>query len=103
MWFLCSVVWLECNWVVKKIYKVREKNFVIMEEKLCEVFVEVLVIMKEYVIDEFRYFEFLNWDFVVYMFLIVLIEEVFDIMIDVEDVIDMSSFVKVKQIVVKYF
>lgn len=43
-----------------------------------------------------------GWDSVAHMALVAEIEEAFDIMIDTEDVIDLSSFAKAKEIVKKY-
>ena len=43
-----------------------------------------------------------GWDSVAHMKLIAAIENTFDIMLDTEDVIDMSSFLKAKEIVAKY-
>lgn len=73
-----------------------------MEEKLHAVFVEALGVTKDEVTDELKYAESAHWDSVAHMSLIAAIEEAFDIMIDAEDVIDMSSFAKAKQIVAKY-
>lgn len=73
-----------------------------MEEKLRNVFADALGATKDQVTDDLKYAEFPNWDSVAHMTLIAAIEEAFDIMIDAEDVIDMSSFAKAKQIVAKY-
>ena len=43
-----------------------------------------------------------GWDSVAHMKLIAAIEETFDIMLDTDDVIDMSSFLKAKEILAKY-
>ncbi len=43
-----------------------------------------------------------SWDSVAHMALIAAIETAFDIMIDTEDVVEMSSFAKAKTIVGKY-
>lgn len=73
-----------------------------MEEKLRAAFVDALGTTPDQITDETTYSEFPNWDSVAHMALIAAIEESFDIMIDAEDVIDMSSFAKAKQIVAKY-
>jgi acyl carrier protein len=73
-----------------------------MEEKLRAVFADSLGTTPDRIIDAITYSEFQNWDSVAHMALIAAIEEAFDIMIDAEDVIDMSSFAKAKQIVAKY-
>lgn len=52
--------------------------------------------------NEMKYREIKQWDSVGHMQLISQIESDFDIMIDTQDVIDMSSFQKAKEILKKY-
>jgi len=73
-----------------------------MENKLKTIFATSLDISENLVTDDLRYAEIPQWDSVAHMALVAAIEEGFDIMIDTEDVIDMSSFEKAKQIVTKY-
>jgi acyl carrier protein len=73
-----------------------------MNEKLTEVFSKSLGISKEQVNDDLRYADAVEWDSVAHMTLIAAIEEAYNIMMDAEDVIDMSSFPKAIQIVAKY-
>lgn len=73
-----------------------------MEEKLRNVFADALGTTEDLVVDDLKYADFPNWDSVAHMALIAAIEEAFDIMIDAEDVIDMSSFARAKTIVAKY-
>jgi acyl carrier protein len=73
-----------------------------MEAKLQQTFSESLGISLSSINDELTYSTLPEWDSVGHMALIAAIEEAFDIMIDAEDVIDMSSFGKAKQIVAKY-
>ena len=73
-----------------------------MNEKLTEVFSKSLGISKEQVNDDLRYGDAVEWDSVAHMTLIAAIEDAYDIMMDAEDVIDMSSFPKAIQIVAKY-
>jgi acyl carrier protein len=73
-----------------------------MEQKLRDIFSQSLGIDPSKVVDSLRYAESPQWDSIAHMSLIASIEEGFDIMIDAEDVIDMSSFEKAKQIVAKY-
>ena len=73
-----------------------------MENKLKEAFTSALGIPADQVSDDLKYADHPNWDSVAHMALIAAIEESFDIMIDAEDVIDMSSFAKARQIVAKY-
>ena len=74
----------------------------IMEVKLKAIFAESLGIDAAIVTDELLYASIPQWDSVAHMALVAAIEEGFDIMIDTEDVIDMSSFAKAKDIVTKY-
>ena len=73
-----------------------------MENKLKIIFAESLDIEEAIVTDNLRYAEIPQWDSVAHMALVAAIELGFDIMIDTEDVIDMSSFEKAKQIVARY-
>ncbi|MEM4260917.1 MAG: acyl carrier protein [Candidatus Woesearchaeota archaeon] len=70
-------------------------------EKLIQCFAEVLMIKPEEVNDSLEYSS-KGWDSVAHMAIISSIEEAFDIMIDTEDVIAMSSFAKAKEILKKY-
>jgi acyl carrier protein len=83
--------------VQKTIFKGKQ-----MEDKLRVIFSESLNINASDVVDGLRYSEIPQWDSVAHMALIAAIEEGFDIMLDAEDVIDMSSFSKAKEIVKKY-
>lgn len=73
-----------------------------MEAKLQAIFAESLGVEPDIVTNELLYASIPEWDSVAHMALIAAIEEGFDIMIDTEDVIDMSSFAKAKEIVQKY-
>lgn len=73
-----------------------------MEDKLRQTFAEALGLNPADVVDTLAYAESPAWDSVAHMALVAAIEEAFDIMIDAEDVIDLSSFAKAKQIVAKY-
>lgn len=73
-----------------------------MEEKLRKIFASSLNIKIEDIQDELKYATIPQWDSVAHMALIAAIEEGFDVMLDTEDVIDMSSFAKAKQIVIKH-
>ena len=70
-------------------------------DKLISAFSEALGVNKEKINDEYSYGD-QGWDSVAHMVLIAAIEEAFDIMIDTDDVIDMSSFAKAKTIITKY-
>ena len=71
------------------------------EKKLQSIFSKELGIDMADVIDALAYNSIHQWDSVAHMSLIAAIEEGFDIMIDAQDVIDMSTFAKAKEIVTK--
>jgi len=73
-----------------------------MEKKLTDAFVEALMIDKNLVTDTLKYNEIEEWDSVAHMSLISEIEDRFEIMLDTDDIIDMSSYAKAKEIVTKY-
>ena len=73
-----------------------------MEDRVRAQFVECFGISEEIVVDELEYASIPQWDSVAHMSLIVGLEDEFDIMIETDDVIDMSSFKKAKEIVNKY-
>jgi acyl carrier protein len=71
-------------------------------EKLRNSFAEALGIDKEKVEDSLEYNSIPEWDSVAHMKMVAAVESAFDVMLDTEDIIDMSSFEKVKKIVMKY-
>ncbi|MDC1326648.1 acyl carrier protein [Gammaproteobacteria bacterium] len=73
-----------------------------MDDRVKAQFVECFNISAEIVVDGLQYASIPQWDSVAHMTLIVCLEDEFDIMIDTDDVIDMSSFKKAKEIVAKY-
>jgi acyl carrier protein len=73
-----------------------------MNEKLTNCFVEALGIEPTIINDELAYRAIKEWDSVAHMALIAVIEAEFDIMLDTNDIIDMSSVGKAKSILGKY-
>jgi acyl carrier protein len=73
-----------------------------MEERLKKVFKEALEIEEDIINDDLKYNEIPQWDSVAHMNLVAEIENEFDIMLETDDIIDMSSFKKAKEIVSKY-
>jgi acyl carrier protein len=53
-------------------------------------------------VDDLEYNSIAQWDSVAHMALIAVLEERFDIMLDTDDIIDMSSVAKAKEILAKY-
>lgn len=66
-----------------------------------EVFMESFEI-KEDILEDLEYQAVERWDSVGHMVLIAALEEKFDIMIEMDDIIDFSSFEKGKTILAKY-
>lgn len=71
-------------------------------EKLNTAFVEALQIDAVRVVDGLEYNSIKEWDSVAHMTLVAALEEQFDIMLDTDDIIDMSSVLKAKEILGKY-
>jgi acyl carrier protein len=69
---------------------------------LVECFVEALGVDEKIVVDHLEYNSIAQWDSVAHMALIAALEERFDIMLDTDDIIDMSSVAKAKAILKKY-
>ena len=70
-------------------------------EKYINAFVESLEVAAEDVAG-LKYGESDQWDSVGHMSLIAALEDAFDIMVDMDDIIDLSSFEKGKEILRKY-
>lgn len=71
-------------------------------EKLYNSFAESLNIELGKVNDELGYQSIVQWDSISHMVLISSIEETFDVSLETDDVIDMSSVGKAKEILIKY-
>lgn len=72
------------------------------EQQLKQAFVTALAIDEAQVTDELTYNTIPEWDSTAHMMLIAEIENQFDVMLDTDDIINMSSFAKAKTIVSKY-
>lgn len=70
-------------------------------EKLVEAFCNALEIEESIVVDELKYQSIEQWDSISHMMLIAELEDVFDVELDTDDVIDMSSVAKAKEILNK--
>lgn len=71
-------------------------------EKLHKAFVDGLAVEADLIKDELEYNSIPNWDSAAHMVLIVELEKAFDVMLDTDDIIDMSSVKKAREILVKY-
>lgn len=72
------------------------------EEKLRAAFVEALGLPADVEVTTTRYRETRQWDSVAHMQLVGAIELAFDIMLDTDDVIGMSSYQRAREIVGKH-
>lgn len=70
--------------------------------KFIEVFAKALGISKEKVVDSLEYNAISEWDSIGHMSLVNDFETAFDIILEVDDIINMSSVAKVKEILKKY-
>ena len=66
------------------------------------IFSKSLAISTEEVIDSLEYNTIPKWDSLRHMAIVAKIEDTFDIMLDTDDIIDMNSFGKAKEILSKY-
>lgn len=71
-------------------------------QKLREIFARELAVDETIVVDELAYNTIKEWDSVAHMRLVAAIDDGFDIMLDAEDVIDMSTFAIAIEILKKY-
>jgi acyl carrier protein len=71
-------------------------------EKLITAFAEGLKIDSSRVNDDLSYNTIREWDSIAHMQLIAQIEGAFDVMLDTDDIIDLSSLSKAKTILKKY-
>lgn len=71
-------------------------------EKLRGCFVQAFGIAPEAVTDDLTYNSIKEWDSVGHMALMSEIETVFDLMLDTDDILNLSSFSKAKEILTKY-
>jgi acyl carrier protein len=70
--------------------------------KLLTAFADSLQVDVDLITENLAYNSIPEWDSVAHMSLIAQIEESFDIMLDTNDVIDMSSVAKAREILRKY-
>lgn len=73
-----------------------------MTKSIEQVFSETLGIGLDMISDDLEYNTIKEWDSVAHMALIAALEDAFDIMIETDDVIDMSSVGMAKKILGKY-
>jgi acyl carrier protein len=71
-------------------------------ERLRATFRTALDLKDDSDVDQLEYRSIEKWDSLGHMALIAALEDEFDVMIDTDDVIDMSSFTKAQQILAKH-
>lgn len=74
----------------------------IPRKKLIGVFRHALSLRDDVVVEELKYNSIKAWDSVAHMALVAALETEFDIMLDTDDVLDLSSFPKSVEILGKY-
>lgn len=72
------------------------------QQKLVQAFTTSLAIEPSLVTDDLTYDTIPQWDSTAHMILIAELEDEFKVMLDTDDIIDMSSVAKAKQILTKY-
>ena len=72
------------------------------KQKYNKTFIEIFSISESTLNDDLLYNSIPEWDSVGHMSLIAELEEVFDIMMEMDDIIDFSSYKKGFEIVAKY-
>lgn len=72
------------------------------EARLIKIFSEALGITLKMVNDDLQYNSIPEWDSIAHMALVASLESEFDIMMDTDDIIDMNTVEKAKEILEKY-
>jgi acyl carrier protein len=72
------------------------------ETKLREAFALGLNLAQADVSDDLKYSISAGWDSIAHMTLVAVLDETFDINLSADDVIDMSSYCKAREILAKY-
>ena len=72
------------------------------QEKLTNAFTSALGVDQSIIIDSLEYNTIPQWDSIAHMSLIAELESEFDIMLDTDDIIDMSSVAKAREILERY-
>lgn len=71
-------------------------------EKLKSLFAQALNVELDIVTEDLQYNSIPQWDSTAHMILIAALEDHYNIMLDTDDIIDMSSVKKAKEILQKY-
>ena len=77
-------------------------NDAVTEDKVVTVFARVLGIAPDTINDDLRYATVPQWDSIAHMSVVAALEEAFGVMIDMDEVLDMSSVGKAREILRKH-
>ncbi len=72
------------------------------KDKLIKCFRDALGVDEAIITDNLEYSSIPEWDSVAHMVLVGKLEQIFDIMLDTDDIIDMSTPKKAREIIAKY-
>ncbi len=72
------------------------------EQKLKAAFIEALGLSESVNVETLTYNSIPEWDSIAHMALVAQLDDQFDIMLDTDDIIDISSFEKAKEVLSKY-
>jgi acyl carrier protein len=72
------------------------------QERLRAVFARMLALSPEQVTDALAYRSVLQWDSVSHMALVAALEDEFDVMLETEEVIDLSTVAKAREILARH-
>lgn len=70
--------------------------------KLNDLVANCLMIPAEKAVDDLKYNSIAEWDLVAHMTLVAEIEDTYDIMLDTDDIVEMSSIGRIREILGKY-
>lgn len=71
-------------------------------DRLINVFAEALGLPAALITDDLAYNSIKEWDSTAHMILVAALEDTFEVMLDTDDIIDMSSVAKAREILRKY-
>ncbi|SEU10029.1 acyl carrier protein [Paenibacillus sp. NFR01] len=71
-------------------------------QKLNQAFIDALGISPDNNVEELKYNAIPEWDSIAHMALVAQLDDTFDIMLDTEDIIEISSFNKAIEVLKKY-
>ena len=72
------------------------------EDRVIQAFSRVLGLPAERITDDLRYASIPEWDSIAHMSVVAALEDAHGVMIDMDDVIDMNSVGKAREILAKY-